>query len=215
MKIKDVSLKTGLSKKTIRFYEAEGLVTPEKTYQNGRAYRSYSEENLETLSKIAVLRRARFSVEEIRQIQQTPDQIPAIFQRYRERLHRERKNLEQVLKVADAIEQTSLTSEAVLVARMQPVTAELPLPAADMHPHFRYLDLLEENMMKKKKKINMTEDELRQHRIAAENAALYAGFSVQNNAGNNVASGGKGGGFDISNAQKIAAYNLLMNNKDD
>ena len=215
MKIKEISELTGLTKKTIRYYEAEGLLNPEKRWLNGREYRDYSQADVAQLEKIAALRRARFSVEEIRQIQQTPDQIPTIFQRYRERLHREQKNLAQVLKVADAIEQTSLTSEAVLVARMQPVTAELPLPAADMHPHFRYLDLLEENMMKKKKKINMTEDELRQHRIAAENAALYAGFSVQNNAGNNVASGGKGGGFDISNAQKIAAYNLLMNNKDD
>ncbi len=215
MKIKDVSLKTGLSKKTIRFYEAEGLITPEKTYQNGRAYRSYSQENLETLNKIAVLRRARFSVEEIRQIQQSPEELPAIFEGYRVRLHQEQAALTQVLQVADAIEQSSLTSQAVLVEQLQSIASELPLPAVDVHPHFRYLDLLEANMMKKKKKLNMTEDELKQHRIAATNAALYAGFSVQNSAGNNVAAGGKGGGFDVSNAQKIAAYNLLMNSKDD
>ena len=215
MKIKEVSLETGLSKKTIRFYEAEGLITPEKTYQNGRAYLSFSRENLETLHKIAVLRRARFSVEEIRQLQQRPEELPAIFERYRTRLHREQDTLAQVLQVADAIEQSSLTSQAVLVEQLQSIAAELPLPPVDVHPHFRYLDLLEANMMKKKKKVNMTEDELRQHRIAAKNAALYAGFSVQNSAGSNVAAGGKGGGFDVSNAQKIAAYNLLMNSKDD
>ena len=38
MKIKAVSEKTGLTKKTIRFYEKEGLIHPEKTYYNGRAY---------------------------------------------------------------------------------------------------------------------------------------------------------------------------------
>ena len=38
MKIKEVSQLTGLSKKTIRFYEEEGLIQPEKTYYNGRAY---------------------------------------------------------------------------------------------------------------------------------------------------------------------------------
>ena len=39
MKIKEVSEKTGLTKKTIRFYEEEGLIQPEKTYYNGRTYR--------------------------------------------------------------------------------------------------------------------------------------------------------------------------------
>ena len=36
MKIKEVSERTGLTKKTIRYYEAEGLLSPEKQWQNGR-----------------------------------------------------------------------------------------------------------------------------------------------------------------------------------
>lgn len=38
MKIKAVIVKTGLTRKTIRFYEEEGLIQPEKTYYNGRVY---------------------------------------------------------------------------------------------------------------------------------------------------------------------------------
>ena len=68
MKIKEVSQKTGLSKKTIRFYEEEGLIEPEKTYQNGRAYRTYTQAHIQTLNDVALLRRARFSVGEMRQI---------------------------------------------------------------------------------------------------------------------------------------------------
>ena len=98
--------------------------------------------------------------------------------------------------------------------RIAPGAQEIELPTADVQPHFRYLDTLEANLMKRKKKINMTEDERRQRKIAANNAALYAGFSVQNSASNNMAAGGKGGGMDIGNAQKIAAYNLLMNDRD-
>ena len=68
MKIKDVSQITWLSKKTIRFYEEEGLIEPEKTYQNGRAYRTYTQAHIQTLNDVALLRRARFSVEEIKTI---------------------------------------------------------------------------------------------------------------------------------------------------
>ena len=58
------------------------------------------------------------------------------------------------------------------------------------------------------------EDELRQRKMAANNAAMYAAFSTQNSSSANMAVGGKGGGMDIGNAQKIAAYNLLMNDRD-
>ena len=214
MKIKEVSEITGLTKKTIRFYESEGLITPEKTYQNGRAYRSYSPETVALLQQIAVLRRARFSVEEIRTMQAAPEEIPAVFVSYRQRLHAEKAQLEQVLSVADTITAEELNSQDMLVSQLEPAAAKVQLPTADIHPHFRYLDLLEANLMKRKKNVNMTENELHQRKIAAVNAAMYAGFSVQNSATNSAVAGGKGGGMDIGNAQKIAAYNLLMNHKD-
>ena len=56
MRIKEVSQLTGLSKKTIRFYEEEGLIDPEKTYQNGRAYRTYTQAHIQTLNDVALLR---------------------------------------------------------------------------------------------------------------------------------------------------------------
>lgn len=59
MKIKEVSEKTGLTKKTIRYYEAEGLLNPEKQWQNGREYRNYSEQDIFQLEKIAALRRGQ------------------------------------------------------------------------------------------------------------------------------------------------------------
>ena len=215
MKIKDVSQRTGLSKKTIRFYEAQGLLSPEKSCQNGREYRTYSEENIQQLFDIATLRRARFSVDEIRRIQTCPEEIPSIFTAYRDRLRTEQKNLKNILSVADTIDSEALTSAQELIDRMEDVSVEFPLPKVDIHPRFRYLDELEEVYNMKKKKQSMTKEEKLQHKIAAQNAAMYAAFSAQNTPSNSMATGGKGGGFDISNAQKIAAYNLLMNSKDD
>lgn len=214
MKIKDVSQITGLSKKTIRFYEEEGLIDPEKTYQNGRAYRTYTQAHIQTLNDVALLRRARFSVEEIKTILSTPEEIPALFESYRQRLRTEKDALVQVLSVVDEIAAEELTSKEALMEQITPSAQELTLPATDVHPHFRYLDVLEANLMKRKKNVNLTEDEVRQRKMAANNAAMYAGFSVQNSASNNMAAGGKGGGLDIGNAQKIAAYNLLMNDRD-
>ena len=214
MKIKEISELTGLTKKTIRYYEAEGLLNPEKRWLNGREYRNYSQADVAQLEKIAALRRARFSVEEIRHIESVPADIPAVFQSYRQRLQREQRDLSAVLAVINNISSDDLTSEDQLIAEMRPATVGLPLPAVDLDPHFRYLDALEANLMKRNKKVNMTEDERRQRKIAANNAAMYAGFSVQNSASNNMAAGGKGGGLDIGNAQKIAAYNLLMNDRD-
>lgn len=214
MKIKEVSQITGLSKKTIRFYEEEGLIEPEKTYQNGRAYRTYTQAHIQTLNDVALLRRARFSVEEIKTILSTPEEIPALFESYRQRLRTEKDALVQVLSVVDEIAAEELTSKEALMEQITPSAQSLTLPATDVQPHFRYLDLLEANLMKRKKNVNLTEDEVRQRKMAANNAAMYAGFSVQNSASNNMAAGGKGGGLDIGNAQKIAAYNLLMNDRD-
>ena len=214
MKIKDVSQITGLSKKTIRFYEEEGLIEPEKTYQNGRAYRTYTQAHIQTLNDVALLRRARFSVEEIKTILSTPEEIPALFESYRQRLRTEKDALVQVLAVVDEIAAEELTSKEALMGQITPSAQSLTLPATDVQPHFRYLDVLEANLMKRKKNVNLTEDEVRQRKMAANNAAMYAGFSVQNSASNNMAAGGKGGGLDIGNAQKIAAYNLLMNDRD-
>lgn len=214
MKIKEVSQLTGLSKKTIRFYEEEGLIEPEKTYQNGRAYRTYTQAHIQTLNDVALLRRARFSVEEIKTILSTPEEIPALFESYRQRLRTEKDALVQVLSVVDEIAAEELTSKEALMEQITPSAQSLTLPATDVQPHFRYLDVLEANLMKRKKNVNLTEDEVRQRKMAANNAAMYAGFSVQNSASNNMAAGGKGGGLDIGNAQKIAAYNLLMNDRD-
>ena len=67
----------------------------------------------------------------------------------------------------------------------------------------------------RKKKLNMTDQELKQRRIAAEGAVMYAAFSSKDSVSNQAAQFGEGGGFDISNSQKIAAYNLLMNSKEE
>ena len=57
MKINEVEKRVEISKKSIRFYEQEGLLHPERNKENG--YRDYSEEDVNILLKIKFLRKLR------------------------------------------------------------------------------------------------------------------------------------------------------------
>ena len=81
---KEVCTATGLSIKTLRLYEVKGLIAPERQYRNGREYRVYTPELVAQLQQIATLRRALFTMDEIKAMQQNPDTIPGIFEDYRQ-----------------------------------------------------------------------------------------------------------------------------------
>ena len=63
MTIKEVEEQLGLSRATIRFYEKENLLVPQR---NGNTYREYSEDDIAILKKIIIFRKLGFSVAEIK-----------------------------------------------------------------------------------------------------------------------------------------------------
>ncbi len=63
MKIKDVEKLTGLTAKSIRYYESKGLLEVGRNEEN--SYREYSEEHVIRLRKIKLFRYLDFSIEEI------------------------------------------------------------------------------------------------------------------------------------------------------
>lgn len=67
MRIQELERKTGLERPSIRFYEKEGLLNPARS-ENG--YREYSDEDVELLKKIKLLRRLGMSIEKIKALQQ-------------------------------------------------------------------------------------------------------------------------------------------------
>lgn len=70
MKIKEMCELTGLTDKTVRFYIDNGLITPEcKENYLGRRSFTFSKQNLSELEDIATLRKAGFSVAQIKEIQ--------------------------------------------------------------------------------------------------------------------------------------------------
>ena len=55
MKINEVEALVGITKKNIRFYEAEGLLTPRRNSENG--YRDYGDEDVAVLRRIKLMRK--------------------------------------------------------------------------------------------------------------------------------------------------------------
>ncbi len=67
---------------------------------------------------------------------------------------------------------------------------------------------------KDKEMRKLSKEERAQKKKEAERLALYAAFSASTRSQPNSGVVGKSAGFDISNQQKIAAYNLLMNDQE-
>ncbi|MBR5792505.1 MAG: MerR family transcriptional regulator [Ruminiclostridium sp.] len=65
MKINEVEKLLDIPKATIRFYEKEGLINPQR---NSNSYREYSDSDIELLKKIIVLRKIGVTVEDIKMI---------------------------------------------------------------------------------------------------------------------------------------------------
>ena len=91
MKINEVEALVGITKKNIRFYEAEGLLTPRRNSENG--YRDYGEAEVETLRRIKRLRKLGFPLEEIRQMQTGSRTVGDGMRRHLVTLEREQENL--------------------------------------------------------------------------------------------------------------------------
>ena len=73
MNIAEAERRTGLTRANIRFYEKEGLLTPTR---GANGYRDYTEDNVQTLRKIMLLRRLRLSVPDIRAIESGEKALP-------------------------------------------------------------------------------------------------------------------------------------------
>lgn len=178
MKIKEVSAITGLTQKTIRFYESAGLISPRTEDLNGRAFRDYSETDIEHLKEIAVLRKARFSIEEIKQMQTEPQAVQEIFACYHNRMQQEKNELDKLLLVLDSISSHTFESKSELVNEILDVTDELTLPFIDIHPNFKYIDMLEEKLKIKENK-NRDKKARLNHTVAMTQGASLAQYQTR------------------------------------
>ena len=101
MKINEVEALVGITKKNIRFYEAEGLLAPHRNSENG--YRDYGEAEVDALRRIKLLRKLGVPLEEIRRMQSGGHTVGDGMRRHLVTLERERENLEQSIRLCSAL----------------------------------------------------------------------------------------------------------------
>ena len=100
MNSKEIEERSGLTRANIRYYEQEGLLAPARRENK---YRDYSEEDLETLLRIALLRSLGFSLEEIRRLQSGEADFAAAMRERSAALESEGQRLLTARNVCDAI----------------------------------------------------------------------------------------------------------------
>ena len=102
MTIKELEARSGMTRANIRFYEQEGLLTPQRL-DNG--YRSYSEEDLATLQRIRLLRLLGLSLEELRALQKGEQPLSAALTAQLAVLEQQAQDTQQRLALGRALQQ--------------------------------------------------------------------------------------------------------------
>src|SRR5699024_4865048 len=96
MQINEVTQQVDLSKRAIKYYEEQGLLTVKK---DSNGYRNYTEENLTTLKEIAVYRKLGINISDIKQLLKSKDiqLLETIYEQKASDLHVQQKQLEALL----------------------------------------------------------------------------------------------------------------------
>ena len=132
MKIKEVIAATGLTDRAIRLYIENGLVTPEnqKSY-TGRNHYNFTQEDIACLEQIAMLRKADFSLQQIKTLQQGGEAARLVLLEY---LSAKQESVIMGQRIIDALKdgsaQESVTMESVC-AKIKESIENTPLPEAD------------------------------------------------------------------------------------
>lgn len=101
MNTKQVEDITGLSRQNIRYYERMGLLSPGRAKENG--YRDYSDEDVEALQMIKMLRMLDLSIEDIHQVIHKEVALEDAIKQQKELLASRQKQLAAAMEMCDRI----------------------------------------------------------------------------------------------------------------
>lgn len=134
MKIKEVIEKTKLTDRAIRLYIDNGLVAPgiEENY-SGRKNISFSESDVERLNQIALLRKAGFSISDIKTIISDDEKIEEIVRNFIEGTDEEIKSKTEVVKKLKTISFDERISLKILCEKLSESVEEITVPKEDLN----------------------------------------------------------------------------------
>lgn len=140
MTIKEVAKRTGLTEKTIRYYESQGFIHPAAIEKNGRNFRTYGEIEVAELKKIAVLRKMRFTIEEIHLIKENGGDLSPILESYRRRIEEEALQLAEICDIVSRMKIYEAKSLDEIEERASQCLEKTSLPEEDLKPDFSHMD---------------------------------------------------------------------------
>jgi len=100
MTIKEIEARSGMTRANIRYYEQEGLLSPQRG-ENG--YRNYSEGDLDTLLRIKLLRSLGLSIDDIRALQSGELSLSAALSRRLDELDTLRQDTDYALSLCHTL----------------------------------------------------------------------------------------------------------------
>ena len=101
MKIKEVEARVGMTRANIRYYEKEGLL--KTTVRNENNYREYTEEDIEQLQKIKILRLLGVAPADIKLLNADAISMEEIMRKRVEELEREAKQIQDIHRICETI----------------------------------------------------------------------------------------------------------------
>ncbi len=108
IKINEMETRSGMERANIRFYEREGLITP-KRLDNG--YRDYSEEDLQIILRIKLLRSLHVSLEEIKGLKDKSRDLADILSQQIIKLDQEKQDAAYAQDVCRAMQEDRVSFE--------------------------------------------------------------------------------------------------------
>lgn len=110
LKIKELENLLSISRSNVRFYEKQGLFSPERKDNN---YREYTNQDIEVLKKIIILRKMGFTVEEIKLIQNNDLSFAEAIANAQRRIEDEIEQLNGSLKLIKQVAQENLSYDGI------------------------------------------------------------------------------------------------------
>lgn len=139
MTIKELEERAGMNRSNIRFYEREGLISPQRHDNN---YRDYSEDDLQQLLRIRLLRSLELPLEEIRALQRGEKELDLALQEHLRTLEQHSQVLQSSQQVCrdirrDGARYDTLNAQHYLEAMKTPAGAPASVPTKDTVPRVR------------------------------------------------------------------------------
>ena len=106
MKIKQAEELVGITSKNIRFYEEQGLISPDRA-ENG--YREYHQNDIDTLKKIKLLRKFDISVENIKSVFDKKKDLEDCLEEQMKAFESERENISHMEELMKAMLSDNVT----------------------------------------------------------------------------------------------------------